>query len=982
MNRRNARLQTYRSKRDFRLTPEPAPEADAGARKDGAPIFVVHKHDATRLHYDLRLEIGGALASWALPKGPSFDPGEKRLAVETEDHPLSYAGFEGHIPDGEYGGGDSLLWDRGTFDTVPPGQAESQREKGRLLVELQGEKLKGRWHLIRTHLRGSGKKTQWLCFKAKDETADPDYDVTEERPESVKSGQVETRGPLKRGARKHASEPAEDSATGRTRHAAKGRKVAAPRTPEALLERVWPPMLARLSVPEEAGDATHVYEVKYDGFRAVAALRNGKVAFQSRRGNDLSGRFPALVEALKALDVRDAVVDGEIVALDPKGRSRFQLLQNQAGVEQRYVIFDVLWLDGEDLRELPLEERRARLEGLMKGVKLPLQVSERVELPQARALVMAQRRGWEGLIAKRKGSAYVGTRSDDWLKLKVLAGQEVVILGYLPIQNERAKTEIGALLVGVHDEGGFRDVGKVGTGFSSKDRRALKLLMDKDRISEPVAMDAEPRKGAVWVRPRHVAQVQFTEWTEDGRLRHPVYQGLRTDKRPVEVVREQPAPVARGARRREEELPEAVRRNVRPVREGTAGRKATGSGRAAAGKDVGSKATPKRSATRVRRAAAGQDVGSEAAPKRPATRVRRAAAGEDVGAKATPKRSATRVRRAAAGQDVGSEAEPKRPATRGRRGAMRTDTGARRAPTALAARTAAVHEKDVEAETAVGRAKLTHGDRVLFPDSGLTKADVFAYYREVAPLMVPVLEDRPISVQQWPGGIAAPGFFRHEMSGIPDWVPTLRVRHEEKTLRHVNVKAEEPLLWLANQSALTLHMWLSHAPRLAQPDMLVLDLDPGKGGWSDVVTVAMALREKLEAHGLRGYPKTSGKRGLHVVVPLAQGHTYARTQAFADRLVSELEEDLGDIATTERSIGKRGGRLYLDAGQNARGKTVVAPYSLRAKDGAPFSAPVKWSEVTKKLDPARFNLKTLRKRLDAVGDLVSEAMKDKQTLPE
>ncbi|MCY1016853.1 hypothetical protein OV427_13875 [Pyxidicoccus sp. MSG2] len=216
---------------------------------------------------------------------------------------------------------------------------------------------------------------------------------------------------------------------------------------------------------------------------------------------------------------------------------------------------------------------------------------------------------------------------------------------------------------------------------------------------------------------------------------------------------------------------------------------------------------------------------------------------------------------------------------------------------------------------------------------------------------------------------------------MPAWLPTLRVRHEEKTLRHVNVKDEEALLWLANQSALTLHMWLSRAPKLAQPDMLVLDLDPGTGGWSDVVTVAMSLREKLEAYGLRGHPKTSGKRGLHVVVPLAPGHTYARTQAFADRLFSELEADLGDIATTERSIGKRGGRLYLDAGQNARGKTVVAPYSLRAKDRAPFSAPVKWSEVTKKLDPSRFNLKTLRKRLDAVGDLFTEAMKDKQTLP-
>lgn len=852
MSRPNARLKTYRGKRDFRRTPEPAPEVKGQAREEGAPIFVVHKHDATRLHYDLRLEIDGVLASWAIPKGPSYDPGEKRLAVETEDHPLSYASFEGHIPEGEYGGGDSLLWESGTFDTVPPGQATAQREKGHLLVELNGQKLKGRWHLIRTKLRGSGKKTQWLCFKAKDEAADPDYDVTVERPESVKSGQVETQGPARRPRKKVGGvKPA----------AAKRARKAVPRTPEALLERVWPPMLARLSVPEESGDGTHVYEVKYDGFRAVAARVNGKLALRSRRGNDLGGRFPELAKALRGLDAHDVVVDGEIVALDPKGRSRFQLLQNQSGVEQRFVIFDVLWLDGEDLRSLPLEERRARLERLLEGAKLPLQLSERLALTQAKAMAEARKRGWEGLIAKRKGSPYVGTRSGDWLKLKVVTGQEVAILGYLPIQNERAGTEIGALLVGVHGPDGFHDVGKVGTGFSSQSRRELRQLLDKDRVARPAAVDAKPRRDAVWVKPRHVAQVHFTEWTEDGRLRHPVYEGLRMDKKPAEVVRERPVPVTKGAAKR--------------------------------------------------------------AP-------------------------------------------------------ARTTTGSRRAPTALAARTAAVRKP----EAAEGRVKLTHGDRVLFPDSGLTKADVFAYYREVAVLMIPVLADRPISMQQWPAGIQAPGFFRHEPSGIPAWLPSLRVRHEEKTLRHVNVKDEEALLWLANQSALTLHMWLSRAPKLAQPDFLVMDLDPGKGGWSDVVTVAMSLREKLEARGLRSYPKTSGKRGLHVVIPLKPGHTYARTQAFADLLARELEEDLGDIATTERSIRARGGRLYLDAGQNARGKTVVAPYSLRARECAPFSAPVKWSEVTKKLDPSRFNLKTLRKRLDAVGDLFAEAMKDRQKLPE
>ncbi|GEN05453.1 ATP-dependent DNA ligase LigD phosphoesterase module /ATP-dependent DNA ligase LigD polymerase module [Myxococcus fulvus] len=911
MNRARTRLQTYRRKRDFSRTPEPAPEAPASS--DGAPVFVVHKHDATSLHYDLRLEIDGALASWAVPKGPSHDPGDKRLAVETEDHPLAYADFEGHIPDDAYGGGDSLLWDRGTFDTVPPGQAHAQREHGRLHVELRGEKLRGRWHLIRTRLRGSAKKPQWLLFKAKDETADPSLDIITERPESVKSGQVETRGPVKRGARKRPASRAREVAAKPSTKKRKPRALETPRTPAKLLERLGAPMLARLAVPEEVTDATHVYEVKYDGFRALAALVGGKLALRSRRGNDLSKRFPALAEALRELRVKDVVLDGEIVALDAKGRSRFQLLQQGLeGVEQRFVVFDIPWLDGEDLRSLPLEERRARLERVMKRVKLPLQLSERIELPMKRALDQARRKGWEGLIAKRRGSTYVDTRSGDWLKLKVVAGQEVVILGYLPIQNARSETELGALLVGVHREDGFHDVGKVGTGFTSKDRRELRALLDEDVVREPAAVDAKPRKGAVWVKPRHVAQVNFSEWTEDGRLRQPVYQGLRIDKAPTEVVRERPAPVARehGTSRQ-------------PARTSTA--------------SIDSRATARHTPAHP--------------PARRSTRKARASA------------SSARPR------DTSSDAST------AKQGARSHSTGSLRAPRAQAARSSPPSSRD-------GHATLTHGDRVLFPDAGLTKSDVFEYYREVAPLMVPVLEDRPISVQQWPAGIEAPGFFRHELSGTPAWVPTQRVRHLDKTLRHVNVNGEEPLLWLANQSALTLHMWLSRAPKLSQPDFLAMDLDPGKGGWSDVVTVALALRELLEEQGLQSYPKTSGKRGLHVMIPLAPGHTYAKVQAHADALAHALEAQLGGLATTVRGIRERKGRLYLDAGQNARGKTVVAPYSLRAKAGAPFSAPLKWSEVTRRLDPARFNLRTLKKRLDKVGDLFAPALKHPQRLPD
>nr|WP_255449937.1 MULTISPECIES: DNA ligase D [Myxococcaceae] len=636
-------------------------------------------------------------------------------------------------------------------------------------------------------------------------------------------------------------------------------------------------MLARLSTPAEASEAPHVFEVKYDGFRALAALSGGKLAFQSRNAVDLAPRFPALADALSKLRVREAVLDGEIVALDAKGRSRFQLLQNVdtgENLDLRFVAFDLLWLDGEDLRERPLEERRELLESVLGTAKLPLQLSERLDLPLPRALSEARRRGWEGLIAKRVGSPYAGSRSPDWLKLKVIAGQEVVLLGYLPITN--GKPQIGALIVGVHAQDGFHEVGKIGTGYTAKTRTELKRLLDKDRVRAPVAVDARAWKDAVWVKPRYVANVNYTEWTEDGRLRHPVFQGLRDDKRPEDVVRERAAPRVKGAA-----APRvaAARRTAAPAP-------------APAADDQGHK--------RVRRPLAARTANKKAAP----------------------------------GPDSGDDAD-----------------------------------------------LLTHPERVLYPADGLTKADVFAHYGRVAPLLVPVLRERPISVQQWPAGIRAPGFFRHQLNGMPAWLPTFTVQHEDKVLEHVDVQSARELHWLANQSALTLHMWSSHRPSLDSPDWVAFDLDPGKGGWESVLAVAARLRELLEVLELSSVPKTSGKRGLHVLVPLAPGASYAETQAFASAVMERLARELPELATTERSIQKRGGRLYLDAMQNARGKTMVAPYSLRAVDGAPFSAPLEWREVNRRLDPQRFRLKTLQRRLDAVGDLFAPALKSRQRLP-
>jgi bifunctional non-homologous end joining protein LigD len=772
---------------------------------------MVHKHDASRLHYDLRLEMDGALASWAIPKGPSFDPLIKRLAVQTEDHPLEYGSFEGRIPDGEYGAGDSIIWDRGTYETVPPGQASLQRKKGHLHIELQGEKLQGRWHLVRTR-GGAGGKEQWLCFKAKDGKENPSYDVVAERPESVLSGKRVTRGPVTK----------------------KSLERAHP-LPAELLKRIWPPMRATLSEAGQVEESEYLFEVKYDGYRGVAALSSGMIAFQTRNALDLIERFPRIARALTRLYIGEAVIDGEVVAFDSSGVSHFQELLTE-DTDHQFIAFDLLWLDGEDLRQRPLEERRDLLESLFANVSRPLQLAERLPGTRDHALAEAKRRGLEGLIAKRRGSPYTGTRSQDWLKVKLLAAQEVAILGFTPISH--GGPELGALLVGIYGDGRYRYAGKVGTGYSSKVRKELRSLLEKDLIPEPVADDVPRMRGAFWVKPRWVAQVAFTEWTRDGKLRHPSFQGLREDKQPTECIREKP-----------------------------------------------------------------------------------------------------RI------------------------------SGARRAP-----------RPKLAARTASEPVLLTHPDRLVYPESKITKAEVFRYYQEMAPFLLPALSGRPLALQQWPQGISAPGFFRQDVPHAPEWMNFVELE-QGRTVKHLIADKPETLAWLANQSALTLHMFSSRVPHLDEPDWVVFDLDPVEGGFEALVKVARTLLGLLEHLGLDSVPKTSGKRGLHVLVPVARGHTYQDTLDFAVAIAQALESRLSDIATTERKISNRRKRLYLDAFQNAKGKTLVAPYTLRAIEGAPVSTPLRWSEVNDLLDPLKLNLKTIRKRLDKVGDLFLPALSGHQRLP-
>jgi bifunctional non-homologous end joining protein LigD len=598
-------------------------------------------------------------------------------------------------------------------------------------------------------------------------------------------------------------------------------------------------MLATLADAPPPDEKNWIYELKYDGFRAVSAISDGRVAMWSRNELDLASRFPRIYEALTKLKIPEAVLDGEVVALDEKGAPRFQLLQ-QGQKREKIFIFDVLWLDGRDLRRLTYVERRKILEKLLEKTPPLIAVAQVLPTTGEEAREHAAAGGWEGVIAKKKTSCYESRRSREWLKLKALNQQEMVIIGYQP--SSHSAREVGSLHLAARDESGtLRYAGKVGTGFSAKQRIWFKDELSKDIVDKSPAADAPRVRDATWVRPRLVGQVAFTEWTSDNRLRHPSFLGLREDKSAGEVVREQPM-----------------------------------------------------------------------------------------------------------------------------------ETGAKK--------------KVPKKKTAASKVVLTNPDRLLYPRDGITKQHVADYYAAVAGAMIAALRDRPINLEHWNQGIDKPSWYQHNVGKeAPEWitrVDTPTRTASRKTNAHIVIDRPETLQWLAQMSALTIHMWASRAQALEEPDWIVFDLDPAKGkGIEQAIEAAIVMRGLLENLELHSVPKTSGKRGIHVFVPIASGYSHEEAAEFAYQIAAAVASHVPSM-TVERSLAKRRGRLYLDSMQNGYGKTVVAPYSLRAVDGAPVSAPLKWSEITKKLDPAKFNLRTMPNRLAKVGDLFAEVFKKRSKLPD
>ena len=840
------RLGVYRAKRDFHKTPEPSGKV---GRRAGHS-YLIQKHAARRLHYDFRLELDGVLKSWAVTKGPSLDPADKRLAVHVEDHPLAYGKFEGIIPQGEYGGGTVMLWDRGSW--VPVGDPHRGYAKGHLSFDLEGERLKGRWHLVRMGGKASGKKKEnWLLIKSHDEYAregDGDYALEHELTSVVSDRSMDeiAHGRSKRWHSKQAKSSA-SKAQPRQKSAARrktgGKRLSSP--PDFI-----PPQLATLADHPPRGD-NWVHEIKFDGYRLEAHLQDGEVRLITRAGNDWTDRFGAVVEALSRLKIRNALLDGEVVNRTADGDMTFHGLQEalSTGDQQHlhYYVFDVLFLDGEDLRARPLRERKAVLERLLKRAPAHIHYSEHFDAPGDEVLAHACDVALEGIVSKRADRPYHSGRDLDWIKSKCIREQEVVIGGYTT--QPKHPGILGSLLTGYYKDGELVYSGKVGTGFSQDDaRKTLKRLQGlKTRTSPFVSVPTDARRGACWVKPELVAQVNFSEWTADGRMRHPSFQGLREDKPAREVVRE-----------KEKKL----------------------------------------SGTRKKK------VGT----------TRKAAAA---------KRSRLEV---------------------------------------------------------VG-VSLSHPEKLLYPDDAITKRDLAEYYLKVAGHMLPHVAGRPVSLVRCPGGVSHTCFFQRHAGEVdsPHLVPILIKGHGDDQ-PYISIKDVSGLITLVQMDALEIHVWGSESKAPLKPDRLVFDLDPAPDvKFAAVKEAARTVRGMLKELKLESFLKTTGGKGLHVVVPFEKGPDWDTVKEFSRSLVAAVAQNDPERFTINSRKDVRSGKIYLDYLRNGFGASAVAPYSVRGRPGAAVAVPLRWEELSKLKAADRFHMADAVRRLRS--DPWKRFFKVKQKLP-
>lgn len=961
----NDALKAYKDKRDFKITGEPEGGAEAAA-DHGQLRFVIQKHWASRLHYDFRLELDGTMKSWAVPKGPSYDSHDKRMAVQVEDHPIAYASFEGTIPEKQYGAGKVIIWDRGIW--TPLVDARAGYEAGNLKFELHGHKMRGKWVLIR--IKGRGEKQQpWLLIKEKDDYVRPAsaFSVVDEMPDSVTGlgepgrGEGETQ-PVgegsKAGSSKAESSKAENGKTktsktrdGKTKNSkttdgkatagkAKGGKVEAgtggsqsadaveqaiSAPPAGAVAAALPaslkPELATLVEQAPADAEKWVFEIKFDGYRMLARVEQGAVRLLTRNGNDWTAKLGPLQAELERMQLPDGWYDGEIVVHDADGKPDFGLLQTAFDgsdtAQIDYFLFDVPYLHGFDLRACSLVERRAALRNVLDH--LPSEIvrfsAEFGNDPQE-LVVAACRMGLEGVIGKRRDSRYVQRRSPDWIKLKCGKRQEFVIGGYTDPQGSRVG--IGALLLGTHDEHGvLQYAGNVGTGFNDKVLGELKTKLSAlETEVSPFPPKAVAGRKHHFVKPVLLAEIIFADWTSAGSVRHAVFHGLREDKPASAITREVPAAV--------EQKASAPARTARRAAAAKAGGKAVASG----GRHAGSKAAS--------RAETKAEAESESEGESRAEPEGDAKAGAKAVAKAADK------------------------AVRGDGNQAHTDTDAGAASDGAAA---GMQAPDATLPSSL---KVSHGERVIDQQSGATKLDLVRYYALVGGLMMDQLKGRPVSLVRAPAGVGGQLFFqKHADIGKLPGVKQLPQALDPEHPPMLEIASERGLLSAAQWNVVEFHSQNATARQYATPDRLVFDLDPGEGvAWATMQEAAQLMKAFLDELGLAAFLKTSGGKGLHVVVPIKPKYDWDTVKDFSQEIVSHMAMTLPERFAFKSGPRNRVGKIFIDYLRNGRGATTAAAWSARSRPGLGISVPLAWDELAKVKAGDQWTIKNVHARLD------------------
>ncbi len=837
-------LEDYARKRDFEKTPEPAGASPEAGPQTRGGFYCIQRHDARRLHYDLRLEVSGVLKSWAVPQGPTLDPKEKRLAVHVEDHPMEYGTFEGNIPKGNYGAGSVMLWDVGTYEVIGDPAAEGQMTRGDFKFRLHGKKLHGDFVLVRT------RNNDWLCIKKKDAYVVEGWSI-DAHAISVATGR--TQEEIAAGL-ETPSISGGGSQLGRLKGAA-----------QAPMPSKLTPMMAQTAARPPA-DPGWLFEVKWDGVRSLCYVSEGKAELVSRNGNAMDRQYPELSVLPETLTAQTAIVDGEIVALDERGLPSFSLLQRRMHVGGRgaavamaqkqpvcLYVFDLLYLDGWDLRRCAIEDRKR----VLKTVLTP---NDRIRLSGdfldqgENLMALARQSGLEGIVAKRLGSCYEHRRVADWLKIKIFQQQEFVLCGYTTGEREH----FSSLVLGLYEKPGSANLlwtGNAGTGFDNATIAGIFERMKPLVTSRcPFAERPDMLRDAVWIRPELVCQVKFANWTEDRRLRAPVYLGFRDDVSAADCVFE-----------------------------------------------------------------------GEAGP---------AAAG-------------------GAAFDV---------------------------PPPLLAPPAEKAIVEVEGR----RLSFTNLNKLYYPKDGYTKRDLINYYHQMAGLLLPHLRDRALSLRRYPNGIEGESFFQKDASEhFPDWLRTAPIysSHNDNEIHFVVANDLPSLLYLANLGCIDQNPWMSRLQTIEHPDFILIDLDPQECGYDKIVEAALLVRQKLDLLELTGYPKTTGGDGMHIYIPLEPVYSFEQARSFAEVISRVLAAERPDLFTTARAVSKREkGRVYFDWMQLSSGKTISAPYVLRAYPGAPVATPLEWREVKTGLSPQQFHLRNVLDRFARVGDLFAGVLDKPQRL--